>query len=43
MTPEASLFGSAIDPVDGNVQVPEGPGLGLDPDANVIQEYRLSD
>ena len=43
MTPEASLFGTAIDPDNGNLQVPEGPGLGLDPDAHVIQEYRLSD
>ena len=42
MTPEASLFGTAVDPVNGNLQVPDGPGLGLDPDPHVIQEYRLS-
>ena len=42
MTPEASLFGTSIDPVNGNLQVPEGLGLGLDPDPHVIREYRLS-
>lgn len=43
MTPEASLFGIAIDPVNGELQVPEGPGLGLDPDPDVMREYRISD
>jgi L-alanine-DL-glutamate epimerase-like enolase superfamily enzyme len=43
MTPEASLFGTAIDPVDGKLLVPQGPGLGLDPDPDVILEYRVDD
>jgi len=43
MTPEASLFGTAIDPVDGMLLVPQGPGLGLDPDPDVILEYRVDD
>ena len=42
MTPEGSLFGTVIDPVNGELQVPEGPGLGLDPDPDVIHEYRIS-
>jgi len=42
MTPEASLFGTSIDPVNGNLQVPEGLGLGFDPDPHVVREYRLS-
>ena len=41
MAPEASLFGTAIDPVDGMLLVPQGPGLGLDPDPDVIFEYRV--
>ena len=41
MAPEASLFGTAIDPVDGMLLVPQGPGLGLEPDPDVILEYRV--
>jgi L-alanine-DL-glutamate epimerase-like enolase superfamily enzyme len=36
---EAQLYGSALLPVDGHVPVPEGPGLGLEPDENVIRTY----
>ena len=43
MEPQASLYGAAIDPVDGEFRVPEGPGLGLDPDLDVIREYRIND
>ena len=43
MEPQASLYGAAIDPVDGEFRVPEGPGLGLDPDPDVIREYRIND
>jgi L-alanine-DL-glutamate epimerase-like enolase superfamily enzyme len=39
--PEASLYGAAIDPVDGALAVPDGPGLGLDPDPEVIKDYRV--
>ena len=28
---EGSLYGSAIDPVDGELEVPQGAGLGLEP------------
>ncbi|MEE8248463.1 MAG: mandelate racemase/muconate lactonizing enzyme family protein [Alphaproteobacteria bacterium] len=38
---EASLSGAAIDPVDGALAVPDGPGLGLEPDADVIKDYRV--
>ncbi len=38
---EASLYGAAIDPVDGALAVPDGPGLGLEPDADVIKDYRV--
>ncbi|HTR84230.1 MAG TPA: mandelate racemase/muconate lactonizing enzyme family protein [Reyranella sp.] len=36
---EASLYGDAIDPVDGAFKVPTGPGLGREPDPDVIRTY----
>jgi L-alanine-DL-glutamate epimerase-like enolase superfamily enzyme len=36
---EASLYGDAIDPVDGAFKVPSGPGLGREPDPDVIKTY----
>jgi L-alanine-DL-glutamate epimerase-like enolase superfamily enzyme len=36
---EASLYGEMIDPVDGAFAVPDGPGLGRDPDPDVIKTY----
>ena len=36
---EAQLYGSALLPVDGHVPVPQGPGLGLEPDQDVIRTY----
>ena len=36
---EASPFGSAIDPVYGEFRVPDGPGLGIEPDLAVLQRY----
>lgn len=36
---EASLYGSAIDPVNGAFAVPQGPGLGCEPDPDVIKTY----
>ena len=36
---EASLYGKAIDPVDGAFAVPKGPGLGCEPDPDVIKTY----
>lgn len=41
--PEASLYPGAIyDPVDGLFGAPSGPGLGLEPDADVIKTYRVN-
>jgi L-alanine-DL-glutamate epimerase-like enolase superfamily enzyme len=36
---EASLYGELINPVDGAFNVPGGPGLGRDPDPDVIKTY----
>ena len=36
---EAQLYGDLLTPVDGRISVPQRPGLGLDPDPNVIREY----
>jgi D-galactarolactone cycloisomerase len=36
---EASLYGELINPVNGAFNVPDGPGLGRDPDPNVIKTY----
>jgi L-alanine-DL-glutamate epimerase-like enolase superfamily enzyme len=38
----AQLYGDALRPVDGHVPVPSGPGLGLDPDEDVIREFALN-
>jgi len=38
-TLEASLYGDAILARDGMMRVPDGPGLGLDPDPDVIRDY----
>ncbi len=38
---EASLYGDAIDPVNGMLAVPQGPGLGMDPDPDVMRDYRV--
>jgi L-alanine-DL-glutamate epimerase-like enolase superfamily enzyme len=39
MDVEASLYGELIDPVDGGFIVPTGPGLGRDPDPDVLKTY----
>jgi L-alanine-DL-glutamate epimerase-like enolase superfamily enzyme len=36
----ASLFPAFTDPVDGRIPVPDGAGLGADPDPAVIAHYR---
>ncbi len=38
---EVTLYGAATDPVDGHFQAPEGPGLGCDPDPDVVKECRI--
>lgn len=36
---EASLYGDLVTPVKGTFLVPEGPGLGRDPDPDVVKTY----
>ncbi len=37
---EASPYGDALTPKEGRIPVPQGPGLGIDPDPDVISTYR---
>lgn len=37
---DATLFGSLLQPKDGELAVPGAPGLGADPDPAVIRRYR---
>jgi D-galactarolactone cycloisomerase len=37
---EAALFESQLSPRSGELQVPQGPGLGADPDRDVLRRYR---
>ena len=37
---DAGLYGDALAPERGVLQVPQAPGLGADPDAEVIRRYR---
>ena len=39
---EAELYGGATLPVDGRLKVPRGPGLGLEPDPDIIERYRVA-
>ncbi len=36
---EARIYGDALTVKNGRVQVPQGPGLGIDPDPDVIRAY----
>ena len=38
---EASLFGDLIEAKGGMLRLPEGPGLGCDPDPDVVKAYRV--
>ena len=40
---DATLYGDLIDAVDGDFRLPVGPGLGMDPDPDVIERYRVRD
>jgi L-alanine-DL-glutamate epimerase-like enolase superfamily enzyme len=40
---ETRPYGAAFGPRDGRVAVPAGPGLGLDPDPEVLRAYRVTD
>lgn len=37
---DASLYGEALAPKNGELPVPQGPGLGIDPDPDVLRRYR---
>jgi len=39
--PEAMLYGDALSPRHGALAVPQGPGLGVDPDPDVLRRYRV--
>ncbi|MGD8475585.1 MAG: mandelate racemase/muconate lactonizing enzyme family protein [Burkholderiales bacterium] len=39
---EARLYGDTVVPVDGRFIVPDGPGLGQDPDPEVIERYQAN-
>ena len=39
LEPEGRLYGDIIDATDGDFVVPSGPGLGIEPDAEVIDAY----
>ena len=36
---EAHIFGDALQPERGRIKVPQGPGLGIDPDPDVIRAH----
>jgi L-alanine-DL-glutamate epimerase-like enolase superfamily enzyme len=36
----AHVYGAALVPADGRIRVPDGPGLGVEPDPEVILAYR---
>jgi L-alanine-DL-glutamate epimerase-like enolase superfamily enzyme len=38
---ETELYGKATVPVGGKIKVPQGPGLGLDPDLSVLERFRV--
>jgi len=42
MTLEASPYHDAIDAVGGRVAVPQGPGLGADPDPDILARYAVT-
>jgi L-alanine-DL-glutamate epimerase-like enolase superfamily enzyme len=37
-----SPFGDWYEPVDGHLAVPQGPGLGIDPDPAILQKLRVA-
>ena len=39
---EALVYGDALAPTAGRISVPQGPGLGIEPDPDVIRAYRRS-
>jgi len=41
LQPDAWLYGDLLAPRRGELGVPQGPGLGMDPDADVVRRYRV--
>ena len=41
LTPQATLYGSLIEPERVTFRIPDGPGLGADPDSAVIEKFRV--
>lgn len=39
---EAQILGEAVNPEHGRINVPQAPGLGVDPDPDVIRSYRTA-
>jgi L-alanine-DL-glutamate epimerase-like enolase superfamily enzyme len=39
---EATIYGDALRPSRGRIRVPEGPGLGIDPQPDVIRKFRVN-
>ena len=37
---EARLYGNEAIPRDGSIAVPQSPGLGFDPDPEIVRRYR---
>jgi len=37
---QATIYGDAFSPKGGRISVPQGSGLGIDPDPDVIKAYR---
>jgi len=33
------VYGTALRPADGRIAVPRGPGLGIDPDPDVLRAF----
>lgn len=38
--PEAKPYAGVLEPVNGVLELPQGPGLGIDPDSEVLRRYR---
>lgn len=41
LRPEAKPYPGQLDPVDGMLELPQSPGLGADPDPEVLRRYRV--
>ena len=41
VTLAADMYEKALDPIDGFITVPNGPGLGINPDTKFIEKYRM--